>query len=86
MFQQHSHSCFITAEKVREVMCLSEKRLYTKANHDVALQINFYDSCSFTENRPLLSNWQMSQARKMGDLDFSFHHTPKVLCIYVYTY
>jgi hypothetical protein len=28
----------------------------------------------------------MSQSRKMGDLDFSFHHTPNVLCICVYTY
>jgi hypothetical protein len=83
MFQQHSRSCFITAENLREVMCLNEKHLYTKSNHDVALEINFYGSCNFTENRSLLSNCQMSPSRKMEDLDFSFHHTPKILCIYL---
>jgi hypothetical protein len=51
MFQQLSRSCFITAEKLREVMCLNEKHLYTKSYHDVASLINFYGSCKFTENR-----------------------------------
>jgi hypothetical protein len=86
MFQQHSRSCFITAEKYARITRLNEKHLYTQSYHEVALQINFYGSCNFTENRSLLSNCQRSQSRKMGNLDFSFHHTPKVLCIYVYTY
>ena len=67
-------------------MCLNEKHLHTKSNHDVNLQINFYGSCKFTENRSLLLNCQMSQSRRMGHLDFSFHHTPKILCICIYIY
>jgi hypothetical protein len=84
MFQQHSRLSVITAEKLSEVMCLNETHLYTKSNHDVALQINFYGSCKLTENRSLVSNCQMSQSREMGHLDFSFHEPSKVLCIHVY--
>jgi hypothetical protein len=86
MFQQHSRSCFITAENLREVMCLNKKHLYTKSNHDVALQINFYGNSNFTENRSLLSNCQTVKCLNLAKWEISTSAFITHLKFYVYTY
>jgi hypothetical protein len=62
----------------------NEKHWDTKSYRHVALQINFYGSCKFTEYPSLLLNRQMSQSRKMEALDFSFHHTHLKFYVYIY--